>query len=261
MSSGPNSDDFELAKSTSHLLHRAQQLAADRFAIMVGENGVTLRQFAVLSAIHESPGLSQTELVHATGIDRSTLADMIVRMEKRGWVHRAASNADARANSVTLTDLGRGEREKAVKPALAADAAILDALKGQHRRAQFTETLVKLAQASDAAEAKAKKKAEKEAKKAARRQARLEASAKEKAERDRKRREAKAHAAASEKHKRKKQHAESKRKNAPKNTSKGKHRKDESPPIAAAKDEAKPKGKRATDAAKGHPIKIPPNKA
>ena len=45
-----DNDDFELAVSTSHLLHGAQQLASDRFAELVGENGVTLRQFAVLAA-------------------------------------------------------------------------------------------------------------------------------------------------------------------------------------------------------------------
>jgi len=178
MSDEPESGEFALALSTSHLLHRAQQLASDRFALLVGENGVTLRQFAVLAAIQEQPGLNQTELVRATGIDRSTLADMVTRMEKRGWISRAASTADARANAVRLAPAGETVLKNALQHAKAADAAILDALP-RSKRKSFHATLRRLAAISDEAERKAAEKA----KKAARRQARLEARAKEKAAR------------------------------------------------------------------------------
>lgn len=139
---------FHLARSTSHLLHRAQQLAADRFAFLVGENGVTLRQFAVLAAIEEQPGLSQTELVRATGIDRSTLADMMNRMEKRGLVVRSASPNDGRANAVALAPAGEQILHAATKHARAADAAILDVLPKNKRRA-FQATLEMLADIAD----------------------------------------------------------------------------------------------------------------
>src|SRR5688572_9260553 len=81
------SEPFKLTTSASHLLHRAEQLATDRFVQLVGDS-ITLRQFAVLVAISEQPGLSQNDLVRETGIDRSTLADMMKGMEKRGWVVR-----------------------------------------------------------------------------------------------------------------------------------------------------------------------------
>lgn len=139
---------FRLARSTSHLLHRAQQLAADRFAFLVGESGVTLRQFAVLAAIEEQPGLSQTDLVRATGIDRSTLADMMNRMEKRGLVVRSASPNDGRANAVALALAGEQILQAATKHARAADAAILDVLPKNKRRA-FQATLEMLADIAD----------------------------------------------------------------------------------------------------------------
>src|ERR1700741_522703 len=69
------SEQFKLATSPSHLLHRAEQLATDRFSELGGDS-ITLRQFTVLAAIAEQPGLSQSDLVRVTGIDRSTLADM-----------------------------------------------------------------------------------------------------------------------------------------------------------------------------------------
>ena len=71
---------FELENSASHLLHRAQQIAANRSAAALRAAGITLRQFSVLSAIAELEGVSQSHLVRATGIDRSTLADMAARM-------------------------------------------------------------------------------------------------------------------------------------------------------------------------------------
>ena len=165
-------DTFELAVSTSHLLHRAQQLAADRFTVLVGENSITLRQFAVLAAIAKAPGLSQAELVRATGIDRSTLADMMPRMERRAWIERTASDTDGRAKAVRLAVLGAATLTAARQHAKAADAAILDALPRAKRRA-FLAALEKLSKVSD----KAAQRAERDQRKEMRKKARAEAKA------------------------------------------------------------------------------------
>jgi DNA-binding MarR family transcriptional regulator len=169
MTDGPESEPYRLEDSPSHLLHRAEQLASDRFTQLVGGDNVTLRQFAVLAAIAESPGLSQSALVRATGVDRSTMADMMNRMEKRGWVTRAASALDARAHSVRLAAAGVTILAAATHHARAADAAILDAQPRTKRRT-FLNILTKLARISDEAAAKAEKDA--------RRQAKLDAKAK-----------------------------------------------------------------------------------
>lgn len=163
----PEAEPFRLAQSPSHLLHRAEQLAADRFTQLVGGDGVTLRQFAVLAAIAENPGLSQSDLVRATGIDRSTLADIMNRMEKRGWVVRTASVQDARALSVRLAGSGSMVLAAATQYARAADAAILDSLPRTKRR-PFLNTLTKLAKASQEAAAKLERDLKRDAKRAAR---------------------------------------------------------------------------------------------
>jgi DNA-binding MarR family transcriptional regulator len=139
---------FALSQSPSHLLHRAQQLAQDRFALMAGAHGVTLRQFAVLAAIAEQPGRSQTDLVVATGVDRSTLADMITRMERRGLILRVTAAKDARANAVTLAAPGRAILNQSIPHARAADEALLEALPRGDRKT-FQEMLLKLAAAAD----------------------------------------------------------------------------------------------------------------
>lgn len=142
--------EFLLAESPSHLLHRALQLATDRFTALVGEDGLSLRQFAVLAVAAETPGLSQSDLVRATGIDRSTLADMIARMEKRGLLTREASSQDARANAVQLTADGEATLQWACQHAKAADAAIMDSLPRTKRKA-FHATLMRLAKTADKA--------------------------------------------------------------------------------------------------------------
>lgn len=162
-------ESYQLASSASHLLHRAEQLAADRFAKLVGDS-ITLRQFAVLAAIAERPGLSQNDLVRATGIDRSTLADMMARMEKRGWVVRSPSSSDARAKSVLLGQAGGTMLSATAHHARAADAAILDLLPRTKART-FLATLTKLAKLAEAAAAKAEREQRKLAKRQAREQA------------------------------------------------------------------------------------------
>lgn len=166
MADAPESEPFRLALSTSHLLHRAEQLAGDRFAQLVGDK-VTLRQFAVLAAVAETPGVSQIDLVRATGIDRSTLADMLNRLEKRGLIARAKSESDGRAHTVALTADGRAVFHASTRHARAADAAILDMLP-RTKAKSLQNTLMKLAKLADEAAAKAERTARRQAKREAR---------------------------------------------------------------------------------------------
>lgn len=100
-----------LTDSPGHLLRRAEQRAANIYTQEVGLSGLTPRQYVVLTAVAAYEGQTQTDLVTATGIDRSTLADMIARMIASGLLARERTEGDQRANSVTLT--GAGKRQLA----------------------------------------------------------------------------------------------------------------------------------------------------
>ena len=162
-----------LADSPSHLMHRALQLALDVYAEELGSDGPTQRQFAVMEAVSVKEGLTQTDLVKATGIDRSTLADLVSRMTAKGLLTRERSTLDARAKAVRLSAEGQALLDAARPKVEAADRRIMGLLpKG--KRDGFLDLLSELASAADAApdqakaEAKALKKAQKEAKKAER---------------------------------------------------------------------------------------------
>tara|TARA_R110002167_G_scaffold175260_3_gene374501 strand:+ start:2079 stop:2732 length:654 start_codon:yes stop_codon:yes gene_type:complete len=163
----------QLAASPSHLIHRALQLALDIYAAETGTDGLTQRQFAVLEAVSQKSGLTQTDLVRATGIDRSTLADLVARMTTKGLLDRERSTIDARAMAVRLSDAGAAALEAARPRVEAADKRIM-ALLPKAKRDGFLALLSDLASAADdapdkaQAEARAAKKALKEARKAER---------------------------------------------------------------------------------------------
>ena len=149
---GRTSTDI-LSGSATHLLHRALQIALDYHAEAAGTEGLTQRQFAVLAAAGASEGLTQSDLVRATGIDRSTLADLVARMIRKGLLERERSAIDARANSVRLSDVGRVALAEGSGPAAEADAKFLSLLSPKKR-----DTFVKmLAGLSDTGHAEAKK--------------------------------------------------------------------------------------------------------
>ena len=139
---------FRLSQSPSHLLRRAEQFAADLFARSDLNDGVTLRQTVLMAAIGESEGASQSDLVRTTGVDRSTLAEMMARMEKRGLIARAAAADDGRAKSVRLTGEGRRRLAASLPAIRAVDRALLAALPAGQRTA-FQSILSGLAESAD----------------------------------------------------------------------------------------------------------------
>lgn len=140
--------NYDLGTSASHLLHRAQQAAANKSAAALRDAGITLRQFSVLSAISLEEGVSQSKLVSMTGIDRSTLADMAARMETAKLIKRSQSKTDARAKSLSLMAAGRKALAKATPSVLEADASLLEVLAAT-RRGTFLKTLSTLAEEAE----------------------------------------------------------------------------------------------------------------
>jgi MarR family transcriptional regulator, temperature-dependent positive regulator of motility len=114
--------------SASHLLHRAEQSATDIFSRIAPAGLLTPRQYAILAAIEANQGLSQTGLVENTGIDRSTLADIVRRMLDKGLIQRERTADDARAYAVRLTRKGTNTLKKMRPYADEVDRRIVDAI-------------------------------------------------------------------------------------------------------------------------------------
>src|SRR5213075_394690 len=121
-----------LASSVLHLLHRAGQRADGLFARHAGTT-LTPRQFVILQAVAEANGLSQTGIMAATGIDRSSTADLVRRLVSHGWLKRRRTKRDARLYAVRLTPEGRRVLALAVPAARATEEALLSSLSSTQR--------------------------------------------------------------------------------------------------------------------------------
>lgn len=119
---------YQPEHSFLHLSHRIAQLAEEAFAKCAPGDGITARQLAILSTIADGDGASQADVVLRTGIDRSTVAEIIGRLVKRRLVSRRRSRHDRRAYVLGLTALGREAVETAGAAADQADVDILSRL-------------------------------------------------------------------------------------------------------------------------------------
>ncbi len=139
----PGSRVEPVDNSITHLLHRASQRASEIFAIETRDFDLTARQYAVIATIARHEGLSQTDLVRMTGIDRSTLADVVQRLLRRGIIERERTTRDGRTYAVTLSEEGK-QLLQSIKPiAKRADRHVLAMLSEDEARG-LIDTLTQL---------------------------------------------------------------------------------------------------------------------
>jgi DNA-binding MarR family transcriptional regulator len=118
------------------LLHRAQQAAA----LLYGEEPITPRQYALLRAAREHDGANQTALVKASGIDRSTITDVVRRLVDAGLLERRRPKNDNRSYAVKPTAAGLAILKAAEARVRDADRQLLSGLpRGDRKR--FLEML------------------------------------------------------------------------------------------------------------------------
>lgn len=89
-------------------LRRAQSVVFEHFMKVVKDERITPGQFGVLTLIEENPGLNQSGLAGALGIERSTMVAVINVLEDRGLVKRQESTTDRRSYVLSLTKQGKG---------------------------------------------------------------------------------------------------------------------------------------------------------
>lgn len=96
-----------LDNAVGYLLRRAQLAIFDDFIRTFADLGLRPATFSVLVLIDRNPGLNQSEISAALGIQRTNFVAMIDRLEERGLARREPSPADRRSHALTLTPAGR----------------------------------------------------------------------------------------------------------------------------------------------------------
>ena len=109
--------------------------------------------FTVLLAVDANDGKSQTELVKLTGIDRSTLADLVARLLAQGYLQRKRTKEDGRTNAIRITAVGKKMLKMAQPGADEVDKQLLSLIASSDRKS-FIDNLAVLAAEMDRIEEK-----------------------------------------------------------------------------------------------------------
>lgn len=131
-----------------HLIRRMHQLATAYFAEECGAD-LTAVQYAALAAIDAHPGVDATRLSEIIYFDRSTIGDVLDRIEAKGWIVRESTASDRRLKLLSISPAGRAVL-KQVEPAIRRIQGRLLAPLTEAEGRNVVRLLAKMADAEDA---------------------------------------------------------------------------------------------------------------
>lgn len=117
----------DLYERPGFLLRRAHQISVSIFLAEVGDSEITTTQYGVLVILQKRENLDQIGLSKLVGLDRSTTALVVGKLESAGYVVRRDDAADRRRKVLALTPRGFEVVEQLSGPAQAARRNALSA--------------------------------------------------------------------------------------------------------------------------------------
>src|ERR1700751_3476751 len=118
-----------------YLFRRMQQIAVAIFVEECKAFDLTPVQYAALIAIHTHPGIDATRLSAVIAFDRSTLGNVIERLETKKLIERKPSSEDKRGKLLYLTKAGATLLRDIPSSVDRAQARMLQPLKPADRKA------------------------------------------------------------------------------------------------------------------------------
>ena len=117
--------DFELRDTVGHLIRVSQQVHYSLWSKKIDDVQLTSPQFAVLHVLaHEQP-LDQRTIGLRSSLDRSTVADIVSRLVRRGLLESSDDPNDGRRKRIILTELGCQIHQSAAVSALEINESLL----------------------------------------------------------------------------------------------------------------------------------------
>ena len=115
----------EMLTAPGYFLRRLQQAYQAAWTVSV-DPVVTSQQHAVLLAVHRHPGMEQGLIGESVSLDRSTMAGVVDRLEKREWLTRERPALDGRKRLLYLTTDGRKQMESVLERSRQLEAALME---------------------------------------------------------------------------------------------------------------------------------------
>ncbi len=92
--------------SVGHLVKLAYTAMRRELDAHVRKAGLTTTQWQALGVLYHMPGIPHTELVAHMAIEPPSVTSLVNGMERKGWIKRERSEADARVKRLYLTPKG-----------------------------------------------------------------------------------------------------------------------------------------------------------
>lgn len=141
-------DAIDLDTLPGYFIRRQQQIAVAIFLEEAEPQGLTPVQFAALLTVARQPGLDQRSLAATIGLDTSTVASVIDRLEARGLMRRQRSTEDRRLRLLDTTREGLSLLDEVEPGVLRAQERILAPLTPSERK-EYLRLLLKLVQGNN----------------------------------------------------------------------------------------------------------------
>ncbi|MFM0323114.1 MarR family winged helix-turn-helix transcriptional regulator [Caballeronia glebae] len=130
------------------LVRRLNQIHIALFFECCKDFAITPVQYGLLTTLSERPGLDQTSLCAEVGVDRTTMADVLRRLEERGLVKREPSPHDGRLKIANITAKGRRAMKDMYGSMREAQVKFLDPLSPEDR-VHFVRMMMKLVEGNN----------------------------------------------------------------------------------------------------------------
>jgi len=124
-------------------LRRAQVWAVSGFLETMKELELRPTQFSVLIVIHENPGIRQTEVCAALGLQKANFVPLLNELQRRGLAVRKTGVSDRRSSALYLTQQGETLLQRANELHAAWERHIAERLgpKGQEQLRDLLQRL------------------------------------------------------------------------------------------------------------------------
>ena len=129
-----------LAGKIGYALRRAQLSVFDEIITAFTEIDLRPAQYSVLVLLEHAPGLKQSDVAGALGIQRANFVALFDGLERRGLARRSPTPNDRRSYALYLTEAGEGVLARAARLDAELEAR-LDARLGAGGREQLLKLL------------------------------------------------------------------------------------------------------------------------
>src|SRR5262245_27806366 len=119
---------LDLGELNTHIGYFARRFQVWIFQDLIRELAsaeLRISHYSVLAIIEANPGLAQSEVAEAVGIEPARLVRVLDELEQRGWIQRMRSATDRRSHALFLTPRGQSSFEEIKRLARQHEAHVI----------------------------------------------------------------------------------------------------------------------------------------